>query len=178
MTNTALRPVKFIFDDGPEFDGFAHDSKWNGFDNVSVTPAVLEEICTYFASLDPHNEDMAEENSYMRALPVVDGLVCLGWGYATTIVDPRPVFLFKVGDRVRLACDVAPYPLGFFPKGARGTVVQITADAHPTQPVASVRMDDHFECLDEWDNELQVCLSVDECGEVDENSFEAIGGEG
>jgi hypothetical protein len=45
---TQLRPCRFTFDDTPAFDGFDLGSTWNGFDNVSVTPAVRDQIVASF----------------------------------------------------------------------------------------------------------------------------------
>jgi len=40
-------PGKFTFDAMPALQGFALGSRWNGFDNVSVTPEVPDEIAAY-----------------------------------------------------------------------------------------------------------------------------------
>jgi len=74
--------------------------------------------------------------------------------------------MITVGERVRLIDDVAPYPLGLFPVGTTGTVVEVDLNAAPTQPVACVKLDRHFEDLDEWDNVLQVFRVEDESSEV------------
>lgn len=80
---------------------------------------------------------------------------------------------FYVGQRVRLMHDVAPYPLGLFPAGSCGTVVEVYPDVIKTNPVAYVQMDDHFDDLNEWENVLQVFRSTDESSEVTEQVFEA-----
>lgn len=76
-----LTPCKFSFNDSPSFEGFAHGSQWNGFDNVAVTPEVRDLIATYF-TIDGDPETAAD----LRALETMDnGLVSFGWGYTTTI---------------------------------------------------------------------------------------------
>ena len=81
------RVCTFVFDEGPEFIGVADGATWNGFDNVSVTPAVLADIVAYFRAIAPGCEDAQAENVEMLALPVgADGLVPLGYRYATQIV--------------------------------------------------------------------------------------------
>jgi hypothetical protein len=81
-----MKPCKFTFDDTPAFDGFSHGSKWNGFDNVAVTPEVLGEIAVYFRKAgDQETCDMLAE---LILDPMEDGLISLGWGYATSIVHP------------------------------------------------------------------------------------------
>jgi hypothetical protein len=82
-----MQPCKFTFDDSPEFDGFAHGSTWNGFDNVAVTPAELRRIVQWFAETCPDDTEIAASNRDMLAIaPMENGLVSLGWGYATIIV--------------------------------------------------------------------------------------------
>ena len=78
-----MKPCKFTFDDSPAFDGFSHESKWNGFDNVAVTQATLQEIAAYF-----ENNGDPETADDIRAIePMEDGLVSFGWGYTTHIVE-------------------------------------------------------------------------------------------
>jgi hypothetical protein len=78
-----MKACKFTFDDTPAFDGFAHGSKWNGFDNVAVvTPEVRDQIVEYFKKEyggDACGIDEIEVGS--------DGLVSLGWGFTTHIVE-------------------------------------------------------------------------------------------
>jgi hypothetical protein len=81
-----LKPCKFTFDDTPSFDGFDLGSTWNGFDNVSVTPTERERIAAYFKNLygDDYQEAVGDD---LESIEVgQDGLVCLGWGFATQIV--------------------------------------------------------------------------------------------
>jgi hypothetical protein len=76
-----MQPCKFTFDDTPAFDGFAYGSKWNGFDNVAVTPEELKKIIAYFKDSEETVEDL-------ESIKVGDdGLVCLGWGFTTTSVE-------------------------------------------------------------------------------------------
>jgi hypothetical protein len=82
MKTITLTPCKFTFDDTPEFDGFSHGSKWNGFDNVAVTKEQLEKISAYFwANGDPETASEFADLEQME-----NGLFSLGWGYATQIV--------------------------------------------------------------------------------------------
>ena len=77
-----MTPCKFTFDDTPEFEGFAHGSTWNGFDNVYVAPEVREQIAAYFQSIN--DPDGAAD---IRSIDTMDnGMISLGWGYATQIV--------------------------------------------------------------------------------------------
>ena len=76
-----MKPCKFTFDDTPAFDGFSHGSTWNGFDNVAVTPEVIERIKAYFA------DDADSVDSFNNLSVGKDGLISLGWGYTTVIVE-------------------------------------------------------------------------------------------
>lgn len=76
-----MRPCKFAFDDGRAFDGFAHGSTWNGFDNVAVTPAVLDQIKQHFGA------DLETVDAFNGLTAGSDGLVSLGWGFATHILE-------------------------------------------------------------------------------------------
>lgn len=81
-----MKPCKFRFD-WPEktYDGFAHGNTWNGFDNVAVTRETLEQIC---ADLQSDTMDNSETIADLRSIePMADGLISLGWGYATQIVE-------------------------------------------------------------------------------------------
>jgi len=76
-----MRRVKFSFEGTPTFDGFAHGTEWNGFDNVSVTPEERDRIAAYFET--GGDRDTAEA---LREHPVeANGLVDLSGGYVTTI---------------------------------------------------------------------------------------------
>jgi hypothetical protein len=76
-----MTPCKFTFDDSPAFDGFAHGSKWNGFDNVAVKPGELQKIALYFVS--QRDPETAEELLLIE--PMSNGLISLGWGFCTQI---------------------------------------------------------------------------------------------
>lgn len=67
---------------------------------------------------------------------------------------------FPVGARVRLVEPVEYYPLGIWPAGTTGTVAFVNSDG--TNPAGMVTLDEHFEALNDWDNQLQVCPSADE----------------
>jgi hypothetical protein len=74
---------------------------------------------------------------------------------------------FKVGMRVRIVQPVEVYPLGIWPPGTLGTVVE-ASPIDPTtgewpHPCAMVKLDDHFKALDEWDNCLQVFPDEADC---------------
>ena len=94
-----MTPCKFTFDDTPAFAGFSHGSKWNGFDNVAITPAVREQIVEYFIrSGDP---ETARDLWSLETME--DGLISLGWAYTTTIVEP--LLHFTVRDRATQGTD-------------------------------------------------------------------------
>jgi hypothetical protein len=76
-----MKPCKFTFDDEKQYDGFAHGSSWNGFDNVAVTKATLDQIIA-----DCRDPDTAD--SFREIEPTADGLYSLGWGFATQVVKP------------------------------------------------------------------------------------------
>ncbi len=81
------KACKFTFDDTPAFDGFAYGSTWNGFDNVAVTPETREQIVAYFKE----QYGSRYEEVFGRYLEECEadesGLISLGWGFCTTIVD-------------------------------------------------------------------------------------------
>lgn len=79
-----MQPCKFVFDDSPVFDGFAHGSRWNGWDNVAVTPAVHEQIIAWFKK---EYGDEYDEETFNDLMPMDDGLISYGWGYTTKIVS-------------------------------------------------------------------------------------------
>ena len=82
-----MKPCKFTFDDTPAFDGFAYGSTWNGFDNVAVTPAVRDQIVAYFKKEYGERYEEAFGDSIEQCQVGEDGLVSLGWGFATQIVE-------------------------------------------------------------------------------------------
>lgn len=80
VTFAHLTPCKFTFDgEGPEWDGFAHGSRWNGFDNVAVTKETLDEIKMHFREEGTEDFDEIE--------PLDNGLYSLGWGFTTVISE-------------------------------------------------------------------------------------------
>jgi hypothetical protein len=89
-----MTPCKFTFDDGPQWDGFAHGSTWNGFDNVAVTHAERKRIADWMIASAFDKDAVREEVQDLLAITPIDGtmLFSLGWGYATHIVrDPSPL---------------------------------------------------------------------------------------
>lgn len=77
-----MRAVKFTFDDGRQFDGFAAGGTWNGFDNVKVTVETAREIDAHFADLIASGDA-----ARIAEMPVDgDGLINLSNGFATQIV--------------------------------------------------------------------------------------------
>jgi hypothetical protein len=91
---TQLTPCKFTFDDTPAFNGFAHGSKWNGFDNIAVTREVLRDIVDYFEN----QNDYETARDLSRIDPMDNGLFSLGWGCTTTIVDDFSDVLKQLAD--------------------------------------------------------------------------------
>lgn len=88
MTNAAqaagMAACWFTFGEGPDWPGFSHGSKWNGFDNVAVTPETREQIAAWLAASGEDDEAISD---LMAIAPGADGLVSLGWGYATLVVS-------------------------------------------------------------------------------------------
>src|SRR5829696_3848959 len=78
-----MTPCKFTFDATPAFNGFALGSTWNGFDNVSVTPEVRNEIAAYFRG----EGDTETADDLLSIDPDKNGLICLGWGYVTQVIE-------------------------------------------------------------------------------------------
>jgi hypothetical protein len=76
---------RFQFDNGPIWDGFAHGSTWNGFDNVAVTKETLDAIASWADA-----EAMSPEGNgdcFRSIEPMLhNGLYSLGFGFATRIV--------------------------------------------------------------------------------------------
>ena len=95
-----MQPCKFTFDDFPVFDGFAHGSTWNGFDNVAVTYDERLKIAEWMRA-GAHVSDCVDEEVHdLLAIEPIDSapdrptLYSLGWGYATQIVreeSPLPL---------------------------------------------------------------------------------------
>jgi hypothetical protein len=92
-----MKPCKFTSDFTPTFDGFAHGSKWNGFDNVAVTPEELNKIVAYFKSVG--DLETADDLDHIEMME--NDLISLGWGYTTRIVTAR----YIVRDIATKGCD-------------------------------------------------------------------------
>lgn len=58
----------------------------------------------------------------------------------------------KVGDKVRLRTTVHIFPIGIYPAGLTGTIMEI-------DHFAMMQLDQYFPELKEWDNCLQVGLT-------------------
>jgi hypothetical protein len=76
----------------------------------------------------------------------------------------------KVGQQVAISVEVELYPIGIFEHGLLGTVEEI-CEPNP-DVVAIVRLHQHFDELNEWDNCLQVC--VDDTFPCSPENFEPI----
>ena len=84
-----MKPCKFTFDDSPVFDGFAHGSTWNGFDNVAVTASERDRIVQWMRETAMSDDDSDNGiDDFLSIAPMENGLFSLGWGYATQIVPP------------------------------------------------------------------------------------------
>jgi hypothetical protein len=86
-TRQELKPCKFTFDDEKVYDGFDHGSTWNGFDNVAVTKEVLEQII-YDSECCGTTKEEIDEN-FRSIEPMENGLLSLGWGFSTQIVEDK-----------------------------------------------------------------------------------------
>jgi hypothetical protein len=89
LVERQMKPCKFTFDDTPAFDGFAHGSTWNGFDNVAVTPAVRDQIVAYFKKEYGEEYQEAFGDDFEQCEIGADGLISLGWKFATQIVEDK-----------------------------------------------------------------------------------------
>jgi hypothetical protein len=78
-----MKPCKFTFDDERVFEGFAHGSTWNGFDNVAVTKETLDQIIAASSAEDAE--------AFREIEPMECGLYSLGWGFTTQIVEDTKV---------------------------------------------------------------------------------------
>jgi hypothetical protein len=77
-----MRPCRFTFDDGRAYDGFAHGSTWNGYDNVAVKREVLDRIIA-----DCEYEEDREAFRELEPIEASGDVYSLGWGFATKIVE-------------------------------------------------------------------------------------------
>ena len=83
-----MKPVLFMFDDPSVlYEGFAHGSTWNGFDNVAVTAETLAKIRAAAVASDGPDFDP----EYYDIAPMKNGLYSLGWGFAAQIVEPNAI---------------------------------------------------------------------------------------
>jgi hypothetical protein len=82
-----MKPCKFTFEGTPAFDGFADGSTWNSFDNVAVTPAVRDQIVAYFKKEYGERYQEVFGDDLEQCEIGADGLVSLGGGFATQIVE-------------------------------------------------------------------------------------------
>lgn len=73
----------FHFADEDCYPCFPLGSLWNGFDNVSVSPAVRDVIVARWRATEGFDPDTVED--MVAVVPGHDGRICLGWGYATGI---------------------------------------------------------------------------------------------
>jgi hypothetical protein len=80
---SAFKPVRWTFDDGPEFDGFANGTTWNGFDNIWVTPEMHDRVMDWL-SVDG-NSDEETLSMFAEMIPGPDGLISYAYGFATQV---------------------------------------------------------------------------------------------
>jgi hypothetical protein len=76
-TDAGMRPCRWSFDDGPVYDGWTDDTRWNGFLNIWVTAETLAKV-----KADTPDED--PEHPFDPPLDDKAGLYCLAYGFATT----------------------------------------------------------------------------------------------
>lgn len=81
-----MKPCKFTFDDERTFDGFALGSTWNGFDNVAVTEAVLQQVRDW---MEEGGCDADDVDALLSIHADENGLFSLANGYATQIVEEQ-----------------------------------------------------------------------------------------
>ena len=78
----------------------------------------------------------------------------------------------KVGLRVRLAKEWECFPMGFWPVGETGRVVEILDEP---DPMIVVKLDAHYECLDGWENDLQIYSFNEEPEDAPHTFLEPMG---
>lgn len=103
-----LKPCRFTFSDcegpsdTPVYDGFSHGAVWNGWDNVSVTPAVRDQILADWAAQGGVSH--ADEEAILDALATQPadkvGLIDLSGGWTITI-EPDPAELRAKAEHMR-----------------------------------------------------------------------------
>jgi hypothetical protein len=79
-----MRPCFFTFSGDDTYAGLAHGTTWNGFDNVSITPAVRDQIVADMVEAGWDDEDCVAE--LRRQTPDEDGLIDLSNGWATQLL--------------------------------------------------------------------------------------------
>lgn len=89
MTTTqTFRPVRWAFDDpATVYEGFTDGSTWNGFDNIWVTQAVRDQVVADLRASEFADEEAETADDIAEMEPDEHGRICLGWGYATQIVE-------------------------------------------------------------------------------------------
>jgi hypothetical protein len=100
----SMPAIKFTFDDSPEFEGFAHGSTWNGFDNVAVSKEERVRIAEWMRATALSGDAIEEVNDLLSIPAMVEnGLYSLGWGYATQIVREVEPYVRMPGDDALIA---------------------------------------------------------------------------
>ena len=73
-----LKKIKFTFNYGDEiFVGYSDGTRWNGWDNISVTEDVYDEIENYFDN---------DADCEMEIKKGENGLYSYGYGFTTSII--------------------------------------------------------------------------------------------
>jgi hypothetical protein len=97
-TPAAAKPIRFTLEGTPVYEGFAHGSKWNGFDNVYVTPEVRDEIVADLRAMAPADATPVELADYISGIDELEPYVRdgktyydLSGGFVSTIVDDEPL---------------------------------------------------------------------------------------
>lgn len=71
----------FRFADEDCYPCFPLGSRWNGFDNVSTSPAVRDVAVARWRAVEGFDTETIDDLASMAPSP--DGRICLGWNYAT-----------------------------------------------------------------------------------------------
>lgn len=75
----------FHFADDDCYPCFPLGSQWNGFDNVSISPAVRDVVLGRWRATQGFDQETADDLAALAPGP--DGRICLGWCYATGVAD-------------------------------------------------------------------------------------------
>jgi hypothetical protein len=78
-TDAGMRPCRWSFDDGPVYDGWTDDTRWNGFLNVWVTPETRDAVHADTEGADEEKASILEARYNAET-----GLVCFAHGFAAT----------------------------------------------------------------------------------------------